>query len=435
MKIRYMVIIYTAILCGIAVFTFQKLDELSLQSRDMAAVNESFQVIVEQMEDAQNEPGAERETVKDVDSMAELVLSNEVREQIEAQMDCIIIYRSDADYQSRLNDAILENAVILDYEQDGQIMAKICLNEQSVAYEMKKQELWNVAQGLMVLVWLVGMILFFYIYKRYIRPFQELKSFAGEVARGNLDMPLSMNKKNYFGAFTESFDIMREELKRARENEYRANVSKKELVAELSHDVKTPVATIKAACEILQVKEKDAAVLEKVELIEKKANMVEQLIGNLFHATLEELEVLKVEPTEEASTRIEEMFLGLKGYGNLIIENNIPECLVVMDALRINQVIDNIVNNSFKYAKTEVYVSFWEEQGGIRIRVRDEGKGVSEEELSKLTEKFYRGSNAVGESGSGLGLYLAKVFMEKMQGQMDLYNDNGFVVELYLRKV
>lgn len=425
MKIRYMVILYTAILFGIAVFTFQKLDGLSFESRDMAAINENFQMVVAQLEAAQTE----QETTE------ESLLSSEAREQIEAQMDCTIIYRSDADYQSQLNNAILENAIILDYEKDGQIVAKICLNEQNTDYEMKKQELWKVAQGLIVLVWLVGMILFFYIYRRYICPFQELRSFAGEIARGNLDMPLSMNKENYFGAFTESFDIMREELKRAKENEYRANVSKKELVAELSHDVKTPVATIKAACEILQVKEKEAAVLEKVELIEKKANMIEQLIGNLFHATLEELEVLKVEPVEEASTRIEEMFLGLKGYGNLIIENSIPECLIIMDALRMNQVIDNLVNNSFKYAKTAIYISFFEETAGIRIRIRDEGKGVPQEELSKLTEKFYRGSNANGESGSGLGLYLAKVFMEKMQGQMDLYNDNGFVVELFLRKV
>lgn len=414
MKIRYMVILYTAILLGIAVFTFQKLNAVSFESRDMAAVNESYQIIMAQLE--------------------ENSLSDSIRAQIEEQTDCTILYKSDNDYQRRLNDAILENAIILDYEKDGRLLAKICLNEQNAAYEMKKQELWMVAQGVILLVWLAGMILFFYIYRRYIRPFQELRSFAGEVARGNLEMPLSMNKENYFGAFTESFDIMREELKRARENEYRANISKKELVAELSHDVKTPVATIKAACEILQVKETDAAVLEKVELIEKKANMIEQLIGNLFHATLEELEVLKVEPIEEASTRIEEMFLGLRGYGNLIIENSIPECLVIMDALRMNQVIDNLVNNSFKYAKTAVYVSFFEEEGGIKIRVRDEGVGVPEEELSKVTEKFYRGSNATKENGSGLGLYLAKLFMEKMQGQMELYNDNGFVVELYVRK-
>jgi len=80
---------------------------------------------------------------------------------------------------------------------------------------------------------------------------------------------------------------MREELKRARESEYEANRSKKELVAELSHDIKTPVATIKAVCEVLCVKEKNQDTLEKVEVIANKAEMIDSLVGNMFHATLE----------------------------------------------------------------------------------------------------------------------------------------------------
>lgn len=431
MKIRYMVILYTAVLLGIAVFTFQKIDSLTFENRDMVEINEAYHVITEQLENEQS--ALEMETMQD--GTVEMVAWDETRKEIEEEMNCRIIRKSEADYQSRLNEAIIENEVILDYEVEGQLFAKICLRNQGENYEAKKRELWNVAVVLLGLVWFVGIFLFSYLYMRYIRPFQELRRFAREVARGNLDMPLAMTKGNYFGAFTESFDIMREELKRARENEYRANISKKELVAELSHDVKTPVATIKAACEILQVKEKEPAILEKVALIDAKANMIDRLISNLFQATLEELEVLKVESTEEASTCIEEMFYGLRGYGNLIIENKIPECLVIMDVLRMNQVVDNLVNNAYKYAKTPIHVSFLEEEEGIRVRIRDEGAGVPEEELSKLTEKFYRGSNAAKETGSGLGLYLAKNFMEKMQGQVDLYNDHGFVVELYLRKV
>lgn len=416
MKIRYMAILYTAILLGIAVFTFQRVSDMSYESIDMVEINERYKEIEEQLKILL--PEAEEAQMK----------------QLEQQMECMILQRADANYQSRLNDAIMNNSIILDYEVDGQILAKVCLDGQAEIFEEKKQELQSVVVMLTTIVWLVGISLLLYLYGRYIKPFSELRQFAGEVARGNLDMPLSMTKENYFGAFTESFDIMREELKRAKENEYQANISKKELVAELSHDVKTPVATIKAACEILQVKEKNEDVLEKVALIENKANMIDQLIGNLFQATLEELEILKVEPTEEASTCIQEMFQALQGYGNLQIENEVPECLIIMDRLRMNQVIDNLVNNAFKYARTVIHISFWEEVDGIGMRIRDEGAGVPEEELSMLTEKFYRGSNATKESGSGLGLYLAKIFMEKMQGQMNLYNDNGFVVELYVRK-
>ena len=155
-----------------------------------------------------------------------------------------------------------------------------------------------------------------------------------------------MEKGNFFGAFTESFDIMREELRRARENEYLANVSKKELVAELSHDIKTPVSAIKAVCEVLEIKAKNADTLEKLGIIAAKADTIDHLAGNMFHATLEELEVLKVEPKEERSTLIPDMFKELKYYGDIRLENEIGECLVWMDKLRMEQVINNIVNNS-----------------------------------------------------------------------------------------
>ena len=101
----------------------------------------------------------------------------------------------------------------------------------------------------------------------------------------------------------------------------------------------------------------------------------------------------------------------------------------------MQQVIDNCLNNAWKYAKTPVHVSFIEQTDGIRIKIRDEGEGVAEDELPLIMEKFFRGSNAKGKEGSGLGLYLAKTFMEQMKGDMEYYNENGFVVQLFIRKV
>lgn len=118
-----------------------------------------------------------------------------------------------------------------------------------------------------------------------------------------------------------------------------------------------------------------------------------------------------------------------------LFENRMPECLLYFDKLRLKQVIDNIINNAYKYAKTAVYVSFLEEEDGVQIRIKDKGSGVVEDELSLVTEKFYRGSNTKGKSGSGLGLYLAKNFMEGMEGGMECYNQEGFVVNLFLKKV
>lgn len=422
MKMRTMAIFYTAVILLFGVLSFFTINKISAEQLDMVEVNNSFKQIEAILDDSS------RENWK------------EISEELENQYECTILLYDDSNYQSRLLECLKKGDVVLDYEHDGKLLAKISFVNTTINFEEQKEALMRIVLVAISAIWFLGMVLFVYFYMGYVRPFHKLKNFAGEVARGNLDMPLSMTKSNYFGVFTESFDIMREELRRAKENEYKANVSKKELVAELSHDIKTPIATIKAACEVIEVKSAKSEGIgglelhDKVQLIEKKADVVEQLINNMFHATLEELEVLKVEPQEELSTCIDEMFKELQVYGNIHIENQIPQCLLWMDKLRMVQVIDNIVNNAMKYAKTDVHISYSQRDNGILIRIMDDGPGVPEEDLAKVSEKFYRGSNVAGENGSGLGLYLTKMFMEKMEGQMNCYNDNGFVVELFLRK-
>ena len=338
----------------------------------------------------------------------------------------------------------------------------------------------NLMLKYVVIFWAVllvlGYALILIVYRFEIKPVSEMENFASEIAKGNLDVPLPIHKNNMFGNFTESFDIMREELKASKERELEAEKAKREMVAELSHDLKTPVATIRATCEVLdliyrkdieklenELKEKadsftdtDKAErekrllglksnLEKIGYIYNKANMINELVGSVFRATLDDMQEIKIEPKENESVTIESYFEGLKEYGNIIMDNHIPECLVYMDKLRMEQVIDNIVGNSYKYAGTDIHVSFDETEmvlpgngnkaSFIKITIRDGGPGVSEDDLPLLTEKFHRGSNAADKQGYGLGLYLANHYMEKQGGGMEYYNDNGFVVELLVKKV
>lgn len=366
------------------------------------------------------------------------------REAIEREHGCSLLFLTDADYQSRLNEYMMGNCMIMDlYRND--VLTNAALEDALAgkAVWQMEQERYNILRDkiqrevtvfgifLLVLIYIVMLLL----YRNYIRPFRTLQEFTAQVAKGDLELALPIRRNNFFGAFTESFDLMRQELKRARESEYQANISKKELIAELSHDIKTPVATIKATCEVLQVTEQKEDTLRKVGMIAGKAEMIDSLINNMFHATLEELEMLKVEPAEESSLGIPEMFQDFKYYGQITLENKIPECLLYFDKLRLQQVLDNIINNSYKYAGTEVNVRFTESVDGITIKIRDFGQGTTEEELALIKEKFYRGSNTGGKSGSGLGLYLADNFMKQMGGGMECYNEDGFVVELFLQKV
>lgn len=435
MKMRYIVAGYTVTVVLLLCFVYMEMTKENPFDVDMVYYNRQLKQVETELESLLTKG---QMVSKADESGAEW--GKDVR-RIEADYDCIILLRQSENYGQRLNELISDSAVIFDYFHNGELTGKIAWEMAKNHYESLSRKRAEAVYIIFAVLAVAGYLLLAVIYYLFIRPFHVLERFSGDVAKGNLDFSLPMEKRNMFGAFTESFDIMREELKNAREREYQANTSKKELVAELSHDIKTPVSTIKATCEVMQITEKNQDTLHKIDVIISKADMIDQLIGNMFHATMEELQALKVEATEESSLAIPEMFHDLKYYGNIIIRNQIPECLVKMDKLRMKQVIDNIVNNSYKYAGTDIDVSFKEEhQGGeqakgIRVIIRDHGAGVPEEELALISEKFYRGSNAKGKSGSGIGLYLSKSFMQQMGGALDYYNDNGFVVELFVRKV
>ncbi len=328
---------------------------------------------------------------------------------------------------------------VFDY-RDGEVIAgKIAFNARADEYTARTQNSKDQLLWVLAAVYAVGMLLMFILWYFYIRPFNKLSAFASSVSKGNLDVPLNMDKHNYFGAFTESFDRIREELKKSSEREAAANRSKQELVAEISHDIKTPVATIKATCEVMEVKYKDEDIRDKVSIIQSRAASVEQLIDNMFRATLDDLDELKVTPREESSLIIEEMLDDLRFYGTVKKNGSVPECLISVDRLRLEQVIDNIAGNSFMYAGTALEAEYRAEPDNIRVILSDRGPGVPEDELAMLTTKFYRGSDASdsGKDGSGLGLYLASRFMEKMGGGLELHNreGGGFTAEIIIRKV
>lgn len=416
MKMRYVAVAFTVIIAAMLIINLCSVNEGATAQIDMVALNESMKLAA-----------AELDAGQDVQA-------------VEQAHDCKILLMSQRDYERDVMNAIRQRKVVMDYMANGELRGKIVFDgdndKLSLLYSGLKQRLVAGYAGILAGGYMLLLLIYFY----YIRPFGKLKSFAASIAKGDLDAPLSMQRKNFFGAFTESFDLMREELKRARENEYKANLSKKELVAELSHDMKTPIATIKATCDVLKVQtergltENSQKTLEKINIIEQKADMIDQLISNMFHASLEDMETLKVTPEGEPACCIVGMFEELKYFGNIRLKNAPPECLALMDKLRLKQVIDNVVNNSYKYAGTEIDVSFIENDDGFIIEIRDFGAGVSDEELPLISEKYYRGENGKGKSGAGLGLFLAKYFMTNMKGDMECHNDNGFVVNLFLRK-
>ncbi|MFJ5565355.1 HAMP domain-containing sensor histidine kinase [Lysinibacillus xylanilyticus] len=345
-----------------------------------------------------------------------------------------VIYQTSGNHFNNIYDAIKNRDTFIDLKQNNEIVGKviICNNEQEIVEQMKNELITSIS-SIFGLLMIISILYIAYIYRTLLKPFQQLRIFATNVARGNLDIPLNMDKYNYFGAFTESFDLLREELDAARQREYESNRSKKELVATLSHDIKTPVASIKAVSELMLVQAKDEKVIKQVNTIYSKAEQINLLVTDMFHATLEELQQLKLRVTEESSEVLVDMIENVN-YDHQIVYDSIPQCIILTDPVRMQQVIDNIISNSYKYAGTKVTIKSQIKQGYLELHIMDLGSGISEEELPLLFNKYYRGTNVEGKNGSGLGLYISKYFMENMYGQISCYNrHDGFTVVLKIK--
>lgn len=272
-----------------------------------------------------------------------------------------------------------------------------------------------------------------YLQKIIFKPFNRLKKFASKVANGDLETPLPMDKQNSFGAFTESFDLMRDALKISREQELLANSSKKELIAKLSHDIKTPISSISAVTELMMATNGDEKTLNQLLIIQNKASQIDRLVSDLFNATLEELQQLNVSSIEQSSEVILELIKNAD-FQNKANISNIPPCLVMFDLQRLQQVFDNIISNAYKYGGNKILVKATLQNSLLVLEFFDFGEGISDEELPLIFEKYYRGKNAEQKSGAGLGFYISRYLIREMGGDITCKNtEKGFCVLVSLK--
>jgi signal transduction histidine kinase len=331
------------------------------------------------------------------------------------------IRNKDANYKKQLEDSI-------------QTLQTKLLNQSK---ENKKMDflIYLIVIYIITIIFIIS--IFVYIYIVIIRPFERLDDFAKEVASGNLDSPLYYERQNLFGAFTWAFDHMRKEVKKARTCEKEAIENNKTVIATISHDIKTPIASIRAYCEaLLAFMDSNPERRERyLSVIMNKCDEVTKLTNDLFLHSLSDLD--KLQMTFEvcvAKKVILDLLSSIKGDNpNIYIMNDIPEGNVSIDSKRLEQVFENIISNSLKYASkntnnqdnlndNRINIHFECINYCICCHIRDYGKGIADEDMPFVFEKFYRGKNIGEKPGAGLGLYIVKYIMEQMDGKVELIN-------------
>lgn len=268
--------------------------------------------------------------------------------------------------------------------------------------------------------------IFGYIYFSILRPFDKLKKFSSSIAQGDFNLPLNYERSNYFGEFTWAFDSMRREITKARSCEREAIENNKTVIATLSHDIKTPISSIRAYAEGLEANldstpEKRAQYLH---ILMHKCDEVSKLTNDLFLHSLSDLDKLQINPEtfelcEFMRTAVSEITAEQHNI-HLDIPNN--QILVLADKNRLTQIMENLINNALKYAKSDIFITLSISNHIIKINFRDYGTGIPDEDMPFIFDKFYRGRNCKEEQGSGLGLYIVKYLTEQMGGNVLLQN-------------
>ncbi|MBQ7642040.1 MAG: HAMP domain-containing histidine kinase [Acholeplasmatales bacterium] len=281
-------------------------------------------------------------------------------------------------------------------------------------------------------------VVFLYIYFSILRPFDKLKGFANEIASGNFDIPLNYERSNYFGQFTWAFDNMRCEIIKARKCETEAIENNKTIIASLSHDIKTPIASINAYAEALEanIDSSYEARAKYLNVIINKAQEVKKLTDDLFLHSVSEMD--RISFIEEKLDLAEILNNSINDFrANTIIKLNdtLDNAYIMADKMRMYQIFENIINNSIKYANTKIDISLVNYNEYYLVSIKDYGQGISDSDMPFIYEKFYRGENATGKNGTGLGLYIVKYMLEKMNGKIELINDNGLLVKLFFKKI
>ena len=285
---------------------------------------------------------------------------------------------------------------------------------------------------------------FIYIGQKVIKPFDKMSSLTQELAKGNLSTPIKEEKSRFFGKFLWGMDMLRENLEDSKTKNLEYQKEKKTMLLSLSHDIKTPLSAIqlysKALSEGLyetEEKKQEAlgGILAKTEEIKKYVDEIHKLSREDFmelNVNMGEVYLKDVMDGIEAYYRDKLSVL----HTELIVENY-DNVLLSCDKDRLVECLQNLMENAIKYGDgRKISISFSEEEDCKLITVENTGCTLEEGEINNIFDSFYRGSNTTNIQGNGLGLYIVKQLMTKMDGDVFASIEDGyFKVTLVVRKV
>lgn len=320
------------------------------------------------------------------------------------------------------------------YLQDGSEISVFLMRDAS-PWNQFVRTFFPILIGLCLLILIAtNGLLAYFVSNSIIKPINQLKKAAHFIKNGNLRHPITPVKNDEIGQLTQAFEEMRIQLKESHEIQKQYEENRKELIAHISHDLKTPITSIKGYIEgicdgVADTPEKRA---RYIQTIYTKAVDMDHLIDELF--LFSKLDLGKVPFEFECidiknylSDYFEELSFDLRKHKVEVNFQFAPKdkYQILIDREKFKRVLANIINNSLKYMdkdKKELMISMYSTQEHVVISIADNGPGIPRESIPFIFNQFYRAEQSRNKltGGSGLGLSIAKMIIEEHNGVITL---------------
>ena len=292
---------------------------------------------------------------------------------------------------------------------------------------------------------LTSILLTAWLRRSIFKPFAQLKDAMDRIAAGNFDEPLVSDERGEIKELFDNFETMRIKLKNTADEKKETDRSNRELVSNISHDLKTPITSIKGYMEGIMdgVADSPEKMERYIRTVYNKANDMDHLIDELM--VYSKLDANKI-PYQFRKISVEDYFgdcadevgLDLEAKGIRFSYVNLLNCdeWIYADPEQLKRVINNIINNSVKYSDKKngrIRLEISKNGEEIEITISDNGRGIPKEEIEIIFERFYRtdASRNSSKGGSGIGLSIAKKIVEEHGGRIWATGEEGKGVAIH----
>ena len=289
-----------------------------------------------------------------------------------------------------------------------------------------------------------------WIYRSVAAPLVKLRKATQNIKEGNLDFVLEVDGTDEFAELCRDFEEMRRRLKESAEEKVLLDKENKELISNISHDLKTPITAVKGYVEGIMdgVADTPEKMVRYVRTIYNKTNEMDHLINELtFYSKIDTNRIpytfSKLNVDDYFSDCAEEVGLELETRGIQLYYANYVEkdVLVIADGEQIRRVIHNIISNAIKYMdkpKGVIQIRVKDVGDFIQVEIEDNGKGIASKDLTYIFDRFYRTdvSRNSSKGGSGIGLSIVRKILEDHGGKVWATSREGIGTIMYfvLRK-